>query len=164
MKRTLLTALSISLLTGCADVQTHTTTKYTAAVVSPSLEPSMRSLRNLEVVDGDAVYESGMEGRFYKLSCKFLQRGTESEFFRLLHDPNPVVRVMGIWCLNKTDSVKHKNTIEDMYQDSEEVSFAPVGCIVETTPVGEIARQVVRNPYLLEWRHHSEEKKTHNKS
>src|SRR6478752_244305 len=105
MKRTLLTASLISLLTGCAGVRTHTTTKYTAAVVSASLDPSMHSLRNLKIVDGDAVYESGKEGRFYKLSCEFVRQGTESDFLQLLHDPNPVVRVMGIWCLNKTDSV-----------------------------------------------------------
>lgn len=158
MKRTLLAFASIALLTGCATEQTSTVTKYSAGVVSQRLNPSLLTLRNLEIVDGDAVYRGGGEGRFYKLSCTFLQHGTEADFVHLLRDPDPVVRVMGIWCLNKTDAAKHKNTIKALYRDSAEVSFVAVGCIVETKPVGEIARQVVRNPHLLEWRHHSVEK------
>ena len=58
------------------------------------------------------VYESGKEGRFYKLSCKFLQQGTESDFFRLLHDPNPVVRVMG--CLLYTSDAADERSSVDL--------------------------------------------------
>lgn len=126
---------------------------YTAVVVRKELEPSLTKLRGLCTVDGDAVYDGAEEGEFYKLSCVFMLHGVEEEFIKMLHDPNPVVRVMGIWCLNKSDREKYRKSIKSMYRDRAEVAFVPCGCLINVVSVGDIAKQIIKDPHLLDGRH-----------
>ncbi len=122
-----------------------------------SIEDAYQKLKQLTVVDGDAVYYGAVEGEFYKLSLAFIEVETQDGFLKMLDDPNPVVRVMGMWCLNKSDRKQHLARIKSMYSDTAEVDFVPAGCVVNAVSVGEIAKQVVKNPHLLEWRHHAEQ-------
>lgn len=157
MKKTMMFLACLVLLVGCAAEQVRQTSDDSDGYASRKLKSSIVQLEIHGRVDGDAVGYAAEEGKFYRLSQVFLEYGREEDFIKMLNARDPVVRVMAIWCLNKIDREKHLSTIKSMYDDRGLVPFMPVGCMVGFQSVGQIAKEIVECPRLLDWRHYMED-------
>ena len=107
-------------------------------------------LQGVTEVAGSAVGFAGTPGRFYSLSRDFLAQGSEPDFHRMLNSTNPVVRLMGLYCIANT----HTNVSTlwlpaSMFIDATKVSYAPGGCSVMRVGVSDIARDFIRDPECL---------------
>ena len=126
---------------------------------SNSCESTLLQLAQTDIVTGDAVYESGEPGEFFLLSQTFLKNGTIRDYTAMLASTNPIVRIMGAYCIIKTSSNNvPESVIAPLTRDAAEVQFLPVGCTVERKTVADIVTDIRRNPDILEWRKNSQRK------
>src|SRR5687768_10891750 len=86
---------------------------------------------------------------FYKLSKDFLESHDSSDFKRMLHSRNPIVKAMGLLCLAQLDFDKYWLTLLSHWNDNEEV-YLHEGCIVSKITIGEFTQRLLSNPHFLE--------------
>jgi len=91
----------------------------------------------------------GGSNEFYKLSKEFLESHNPSDFKRMLHSRNPIVKAMGLLCLAQVDSDKYWFTLLSHGNDKEEV-YLDQGCIVSKVTIGEFSQRLLSNPYFLD--------------
>jgi hypothetical protein len=103
---------------------------------------SVKSLSNR-----DTGFGNGNE--FYKLSKDFLESHNPSDFKRMVHSRNPIVKAMGLLCLAQLDSDKYWLTLLSRWKDNEEV-YLHEGCIVSKITIGEFTQRLISNPYFLD--------------
>ena len=70
----------------------------------------------------------GGSNEFYKLSKEFLESHNPSDFKRMVHSRNPIVKAMGLLCLAQVDPDKYWFTLLSHGKDNEEV-YLQEGCI-----------------------------------
>lgn len=118
-----------------------------------SFASAMARLDGLQTVSGDAVGEAGTPGEFYQTSQELLATGHMTNFLPMIQSTNPIVRVMGAYCVIKTKTAKVPVTVLDsLRRDRTVVPYNPRGCIIEGSTVAEIVTEFLRNPDVLEWR------------
>ncbi|HKO61404.1 MAG TPA: hypothetical protein VJV03_09610 [Pyrinomonadaceae bacterium] len=95
-------------------------------------------------------HDPGFGGNeFYKLSKEFLLSHNPSDFKRMVHSRNPIVKAMGLLCLAQVDSDKYWFTLLAHGSDKEEV-YLHRGCVVSKLTIGEFTQRLLSNPYFLE--------------
>ncbi len=109
------------------------------------LPTKLRSVKWLS--NYDPSFGGGNE--FYKLSKEFLRSYRTEDFEQMVDDRNPVVRAMGLLCLAQVAVDSHFLILLSQIKDKEEVSLSE-GCLISKITVGEFARRLLRNPYMLE--------------
>lgn len=138
-----------SLLTVCCFLVFGSFAITEAQVVKPrGFDPSMNKLLTVKWISNhDPGFGGGNE--FYKLSKEFLKSHDSSDFRRMLHHRNPIVRAMGLLCLAQTDQDKFFMLFLLHGKDSEQVSLHQ-GCILSTITVGEFVQRLFLNPHFLD--------------
>jgi len=116
---------------------------------SSLFESAIRKVRLLESVS----YRVGWTlepGEFYKLFQECLKFGTVDEFKTLLRDENPIVRVMGLFCLAKSLNAEEFDAIaKPLFKDGARVKYTN-GCLLnQTAAVGSLARRLQENRFFL---------------
>jgi len=111
----------------------------------------VQQLAGLTEVGGSAVGAHATPGRFYTLSLDFLSQGAEPDFQQLLGSTNPVVRLMGVYCLvNTRTNMSEVRLPASVFVDTNKVFYASGGCFVMRKTVSEIAQEFVRDPKCLD--------------
>ena len=129
------------------------------SAASNCCEVALQSLGQVDTVTGDAVYEAGKPGEFYLLSQTFLENGSATNFAAMVASTNPIVRLMGAYCIIKTrPSAVYGRILAPLRRDRTRVSYLPVGCIIEHKTVADIVAEFMKNPDVLEWRKTSKKK------
>jgi len=118
--------------------------------VSSNMNNYILKLEKLKTVDGEAVYFAGEKGEFYKLYEVFIKEGKDEDFLLMLNSQKPTVRIMGALCLAQKNKGKYTKQIQSLYGDNTLVDFFPGGCCGGPEKVGEIAKQIMKNPKLLD--------------
>ena len=72
-----------------------------------------------------------------------------SDFQRMVHSRNPIVKAMGLLCLAQLDFDKYWLTLLSHWNDNEEV-YLNEGCIMSKITIGEFTQRLLSNPYFLE--------------
>ncbi|MHC4604941.1 MAG: ankyrin repeat domain-containing protein [Planctomycetota bacterium] len=111
----------------------------------------MKNLEDLEVVSGYAVGIGGSPGDFYTVSLIISSPFDEERFLPLAQSNNPVVRAMAMICLVRENKSKYKETINAFYTDTAEVEYMPMGCLVERTTLGKLAKSMIDDPNVLDY-------------
>ncbi len=108
-------------------------------------------LTKLATVKWLSNHDPGFGGgnEFYKLSKEFLESHNSSDFKRMVHSRNPIVKAMGLLCLAQVDSDKYWFTLLSHGKDNEEV-YLHQGCIVSKVTIGEFTQRLLSNPYFLD--------------
>jgi hypothetical protein len=91
----------------------------------------------------------GSGNKFYTLSKDFLESHNPSDFKRMVHSRNPIVKAMGLLCLAQLDFDKYWLTLLSHWNDTEEVSLNQ-GCIMSRITIGEFTQKLLSNPHFLE--------------
>ena len=123
--------------------------KNKLVIVSSNMNNYILKLEKLNTVDGEAVYYAGEKGDFYKLYEVIIKEGTEKDFLLMLNNPKSTVRIMGALCLAQKNKEKYIKQIQSLYGDNTLVDFFPGGCCGGPEKVGDIAKQIMKNPKLL---------------
>ena len=76
-------------------------------------------------------------------------KGNENIYLDLTKVPHPVTRVMGAYCLIRTDLKKHQQVLDKLTLNTTEIEWIPFGCIVQRKQVGQIVREMIKNPDVL---------------
>jgi len=71
-------------------------TRLAPAHVSARVAPLVAELRTLDSVSGRSIGIDGSPGPFFLLSLQFLDLAEDGDFERLVSDPQPIVRAMGL--------------------------------------------------------------------
>jgi len=110
----------------------------------------INKLAKLKAVDGKAVYYAGLKGKFYKLYEIFIVNKNEKDFLKMLKNKSPAVRIMGALCLAQKNKPKYEKDIKKLYNDKEKIDFFPHGCCGSSETTGNIIKQIMINPNILE--------------
>jgi hypothetical protein len=89
-------------------------------------------------------------GEFYALSQECLRSATPDDFRRLLMDPAPLVRVMGLICLARSAGPQElADAAASLDRDKAVVTYVN-GCnLNQTTTVAALARQLVERRFFI---------------
>ena len=115
----------------------------------PGFESIVQQVRSLDSL----TYRVGWmlaPGEFYRLSQEGLRSGTPQDFRRLLTDPTPLVRLMGmLWLARSVDDRELAAAAARMAGDRTVVIYTD-GCLVgERATVGEIASWIADRRFFL---------------
>jgi hypothetical protein len=58
---------------------------------------------------------------------------------------------MGLICLARKDIKRHEPVIRSFLQDTAEVGYVPMGCMVTSTSLAALARSVLEDPNTLQY-------------
>jgi hypothetical protein len=84
----------------------------------------------LDKVDGERVGYGGNPGKFYIIAIELIKNANEKCYLELLKDNNPVVRILGAYCLINKDKKKYNNELLKYISDTSSVDYQPFGCII----------------------------------
>lgn len=135
-------ACCLLIVSGCTPALSQ---DFKARAFFDQLPAKLRSVKWLS--NHDPSFGGGNE--FYQLSKEFLRAYKVEDFERMIDDRNPVVRAMGLLCLAQVAAESHFLTLLSRMKDTEEVSLSE-GCLVSRITVGEFARRLLSNPYMLD--------------
>lgn len=121
---------------------------YAQRVKPRTFDPLLSKLVSVKWLSNhDPGFGGGNE--FYKLSEEFLKTHDPSDFRRMVHDRNPIVRAMGLLCLAQVDGDKDFLTLLSHWKDEEEV-YLHQGCVVSKLTIAEFTQRLLINPYFLD--------------
>ena len=115
----------------------------------PGFESIVQQVRSLDSL----TYRVGWAlapGEFHRLSQAGLRSGTPEDFRRLLTDPAPLVRLMGLlWLAGSIDELELAAAAARMAGDRTVVTYTD-GCLVdERATVGEVANWIAQGRFFL---------------
>lgn len=113
-------------------------------------ETAMEHLKDVGIVSGYAVGYSGSPGDFYTISLIISEPFEEKIFMQFVQSDNPVIRAMGMICLARKDKLKYERQVHSFYKDTAEVKYVPMGCVISTITLDNLARKITEDPNELD--------------
>jgi tetratricopeptide (TPR) repeat protein len=114
-------------------------------------EAALNRLGDLDTVEGFAVGGMAEPGEFYTVSLILADHLDDTAFLRMAGDERPVLRAMALICLARRDPARHQTTIRSFYDDTAQVPYVPVGCMVSPISLAELARSIADDPDVLQY-------------
>ncbi|OIQ98050.1 hypothetical protein GALL_199710 [mine drainage metagenome] len=111
---------------------------------------AVERLRTLHEVGSDHVGYAGTPHAFYLLFSELQHACTNKDVTDMVHDANPIVRIMGAKCVvdgpwRKID----KAVLNPLVSDKTEILVGPGGCVFRHMTVGAVVLALVRDPGFL---------------
>lgn len=110
----------------------------------------VEQLRLLEEVGGSSVGYAGTPHDFYLLYRYAAFASTDQDIVDMIHDTNPVVRIMGVKCA-VTAPFRHldQSLLELLPSDDRQLAVGPSGCVFHQMSVGAVISALKKDPNFL---------------
>ncbi len=109
----------------------------------------------LPMVGGAAVGDAATPHEFYLLFPYIRRIASDADLSAMLHDKSPVVRIMSAKCIVQQKDSPLMHELDALTKDAERVYVAPFGCGILKQTVGEVVRELKRDPDFLGGPHKS---------
>ena len=103
----------------------------------------------LPMVGGSAVGDAATPHEFYLLFPYVSRIAGEADLAAMLRDKSPVVRIMAAKCIVQQKDSSLMRELDALTKDADEVYVAPFGCGILKQTVGEVVRELKKDPSFL---------------